>query len=213
MRLARWNHCEIFFNVSQWWLCFLTGYFCETRSVKSLWDFLKCLTVIDMNSHGGLLWDSIGEITVRFSGKSFWRLMISHVCLLWVSHGDVISRFFLKVSCDTYGFSRTSFVRLAVLNIFENFCKVFCDTYAFSCMSSVSLAPWNHYAIFKSFVVDMISRDRLLLVSLEDVTFIFLKVACDTYYFQLAIHVYNTLAQKKKNKYHWKISPNFTKKV
>ena len=142
--LARWTQYGILDK------SFVTGiisHFCETRSVKSLWDFFTCLTVIDMNSHGGLLWDSLGWFTVRFSGKSFWRLMISHVCLLWVSHRDVISRFSLKFSCDTYVFTRTSFVRLAWLHSCEIFQKFFCDTYAFSCMSFVCLVPWNHYAI------------------------------------------------------------------
>ena len=35
--LARWNRYEIFIKRLLWWICFLTGKFCETRSVKSLW--------------------------------------------------------------------------------------------------------------------------------------------------------------------------------
>ena len=92
-----------------------------------------------MTSHGGLLWDSIIGLSVRFSGKSFRRLMVSHVRLEWVSRGDAISRFFLKGSCFTYGFSRGIFADLPRWNHCEIFRKVFRQTYEFSRTSFVSL--------------------------------------------------------------------------
>ena len=93
VRLARWNHCGISLNVSQRWLCFLTANFSETCSVKSLWDFLKCITVITLFSHGGLLWESLCEITARFFEKSLgdrydfsWR---TYVWLARLLHREI----------------------------------------------------------------------------------------------------------------------------
>ena len=94
---------------------------------------------MDMISHGGLLWDPLGEITVRFSRKSFWRLMNSHVCLLWVSLCEITMRFFIKDSCDTYDFSRGIFADLPRWNHCAIFRKVFRQTYEFSRTSFVSL--------------------------------------------------------------------------
>ena len=123
VRLALWNNCEIFQNVSQWSLWFLMGDFCETRSVlsqrdfpvslfgvlrfltcvyweshigMSFWDFLYNSRVIHMFSHVRLSWDSLRYIVVRFSKYSFVILMLSHGCLWCDSSGETIMRFVKK---------------------------------------------------------------------------------------------------------------------
>ena len=92
-----------------------------------------------MVSHVRLSWDSLCEISVRFSKKYFLKLTIPHVCLLWVSLGEITMRFFKKYSCDTYDFSRGIFADLPRWNHCEIFWKVFRQTYEFSRTSFVSL--------------------------------------------------------------------------